>query len=37
MWEKHKELEAKHNSPEHQANLKAARLKHIEAMKKNGR
>lgn len=33
MWEKHKELEAKHNSQEHQEKLKAARLKHIEEMK----
>lgn len=37
MWEKHKELEAKSQSPEHQEKLKQARLKHIELMKKNGR
>jgi hypothetical protein len=34
LWEKHKELEAKRNSPEHQAKLKAAREKHREEMRK---
>lgn len=36
LWEKHKEMEAKQSSPEHQARLKAARQKHIEEMKKRG-
>lgn len=34
LWEKHKELEARQNSAEHQAKLKAARQKHIESMKR---
>lgn len=36
MYEKHKELERKAADPEHQAKLKEARRKHIEAMKNRG-
>lgn len=36
MWERHKELAAKSDSPEHKAKLKAAREKHLAETKKRG-